>query len=1001
MGQEETRCFQQVFPDKEAAKSAQESPWRYSLNGDWYFYWAASLEESPQNFFSPAYFTQHWDKIPVPSNWQLQGYDFPIYVNKSYLFPTHPPHIPYQKNAVGSYRRSFELPVDWDGMDIFLEAEGLSAAAHLWVNGHWIGYHQDAKTAALFKINKYLQAGNNVIAIQVYQFSDGSYLECQDFWRLNGIERGVHLLARPKVHLQDYRIDALLDEEYENGVLHIEAFSNIAHEGAYPIDWKLYDASGALSSAGRLEFETMRKAIGQTYIPQVDAWTAETPSLYTLYLYLKDMRGATIEVHRQKIGFRTVEIKDGLLCVNGKAITVKGVNHHEHDEYKGHVIDEASMRLDITLMKQNNINAVRNSHYPMPQRWYELCDELGMYVVDEANIESHAMGARFQDEYDPEAHVSDLEIFRAAHVDRVRSMYARSKNHSSVIIWSIGNEAGNGRNLQAAYDWLKATTTTRPIQYEQAGLDYNTDIVCPMYPQPKDLEAYALQYQDRPYIMCEYAHAMGNSVGNLVDYWKLIQEHPILQGGFIWDWHDQGLEPQEVAGQKHWKFGGHYGPTGTPSDGNFCINGLVFPDRSPHPALYEVKQVYQSVMMRLLDLKNGIVLVKNDYDFQLLDHHQMVWKLWSDEGHVFSGQIDIDQLSPQASQRMDLSLSRYLKKMRGFVYLDLAVLTKEARPCLPAGHILAEAQFDMGIIRVGQLKKNDQQDFTLKKEQKGHELYISAEKVHYTIDLQAGLLRQIAVEQAPLLETALRPNFWRAPVDNDFGWEMDKECAIWRNAHLDTFIKEQQVDFSPEQCKVRFLLGFKNQATELSVAYDIDHKGVLTIESRLQLGDAPIALLPRFGWQVMLHSHLQKVNYFGKGPFENYPDRQAAAKMGIYQASVNDFYENYIAPQEQGNREQVRWAKFYGDFGPQLWLKGAPSFAMTALPFTPEDLTRTQADELSSLDRIPAGKVSVCIDAHQIGIGGVDSWQSRPLAQYLNQQNEYHLKFKINPLPSV
>ncbi|MEO0340001.1 MAG: glycoside hydrolase family 2 TIM barrel-domain containing protein, partial [Bacteroidota bacterium] len=925
VGQVEARCFQRVYPNVLSAKLGGESLWEVSLNGIWDFQLASSVEESPAGFFDPQFPTQDWEQITVPGNWQVQGFDFPIYVNKSYLFPTNPPHIPHHQNKVGSYRRDFELPAEWDEMDIYLEAEGLSAAAHLWINGQWIGYHQDAKTSAIFSIGEYLIPGKNTIAIQVYQFSDGTYLECQDFWRLNGIERGVKLLARPRVHLKDYRINALLDDTYEKGVLHLEAISNIAHEGAYPVDWKLYDAEDILVSDGRLELETTQRSIGLSYLDNIRPWTAETPNLYTLYLFLKNLSGAVIEVHRQKIGFRTVEIKEGLLCVNGQAITIKGVNHHEHDDTTGHVIDEASMRLDIELMKQNNLNAVRNSHYPMPQRWYELCDELGLYVVDEANIESHAMGARFQDEYDPKAHVSDLEIYRAAHLDRVRSMYERSKNHASVIIWSIGNEAGNGRNLQASYDWLKANTSTRPIQYEQAGLDYNTDIVCPMYPLLSELEDYALKYNDRPFIMCEYAHAMGNSVGNLVDYWQLIEKYPILQGGFIWDWHDQGLEPTLINGLKHWKFGGHYGPEDTPSDGNFCINGLVFPDRRPHPALFEVKHIYQSIRFDLVDEKQGIVQIKNEYDFQVLDHHELEWKLWSEQGQVLYGKIDLERLRPGAAQTIETSLASHVKKASGAIYLDLQVLTKEERPCIPKGHTIAEKQFHLGGVQSSKLDKKAPSIHNLDLKEQEEILQVTLGETVYNFNKKTGLLSQVSVGGEALLSSPLRPNFWRAPLDNDFAWEMEKICAYWRYAHQNFFLKASHFDTTNNGFLIDFLMGLENDAAELRLRYTIDQEGALIVESSLQLIDETLPILPRFGWQVSLHPDLQQVEYLGKGPFENYPDRQTAAKMGIYQSTANAFYENYIAPQEQGNREQVKWAKFWGANDIELYLKGDPN----------------------------------------------------------------------------
>ncbi|HSA95259.1 MAG TPA: glycoside hydrolase family 2 TIM barrel-domain containing protein, partial [Acidobacteriota bacterium] len=611
-GTEPARATFVPFPDAASALklAPKESPRYLSLNGPWKFRWSTRPADRPLDFWKPAADVSGWAETPVPSDWMFQGYDYPIYVNSSYEFARNPkpPFVPHDPNPVGSYRRSFTVPADWTGMEVYLHFGAVKSFFYLWVNGEKVGLSKDSKTPAEFDITRFLKPGENVIAAEVYRWSDGSYLECQDFWRLAGIERDVYLYAAPKTRIRDYEVRAGLDGTYRNGTLEVTVELQTAEgapTGLPAVGLALYDPAGKAvkKGAATLDGTTARFA---TSLAAVRRWSAETPDLYRLVVELRDASGRPLEAVTSKIGFRTSEVKEGHLLVNGAAVLLKGVNRHEHDPYTGHVISEESMRRDIELMKRSNINAVRTCHYPNDPRWYELCDEYGLYLIDEANIESHGMG------YGSRSLAKD-PAWGPAHLDRVRRMVERDKNHPSVIIWSLGNEAGDGVNFEEAYRWVKRRDPSRPVQYERAELRPHTDIYCPMYASIEEMLKYVSTRQARPLIQCEYAHSMGNSTGNLQDYWDAIEGHDQLQGGFIWDWVDEGLAAKTAKGEPYWKFGGDYGPPDVPSDQNFCCNGLVAPDRTPHPALNEVKKVYQHVKFVPADLAAGLVELRNRY----------------------------------------------------------------------------------------------------------------------------------------------------------------------------------------------------------------------------------------------------------------------------------------------------------------------------------------------------------------------------------------------------
>ena len=638
------------------------SPNYISLDGIWKFNWVNSPDDRPFWFFKDDYDTRDWDDIEVPSNWQMKGYDVPIYVNIPYPHEKNPPFIKHDWNPVGSYKRTFKVPGDWNNKEVFLHFGAVSSAFYVWVNEQMVGYSEDSKVPAEFNITKYLKGGKNTLSVEVYRWSDGSYLEDQDFWRLSGIQRTVFLHARPKTFIADFFAIGDLENNYKDGELELDVLlkNSEGSAGDFVLEASLFDKDQKLYNESKdvTLTDSMTSINFSKSFPEIKSWSAEKPNLYSLVVSLKDKDGNILESISSRIGFRKVEIINSQLLVNGVALYLKGVNMHEHHDVNGHVVDEATILKDIRMMKSNNINAVRTSHYPQQELWYEMCDKYGLYLIDEADIESHGIG------YNKDVTLADKPEWTAAHLDRMERMVERDKNHPSVIIWSMGNEAGDGNNFLKGYKWIKGRDATRPVQYERAEKETNaperhTDIWCPMYAKIEYIESYAKDPKnDRPLILCEYAHAMGNSTGNLQDYWDVIEKYPKLQGGFIWDWVDQGLLKTDENGEKYWAYGGDFGEAGIPSDGNFCLNGLVWPDRKAHPGLYEVKRVYQYVGFEPVDLSKGILRIVNKYDFTNLSEFNFEWEVVSDGNVLQSGKIPVTDLKPKAGLTISVPISK-------------------------------------------------------------------------------------------------------------------------------------------------------------------------------------------------------------------------------------------------------------------------------------------------------------------------------------------------------
>ncbi|MEL6866410.1 MAG: glycoside hydrolase family 2 TIM barrel-domain containing protein [Bacteroidota bacterium] len=983
IGQEAPHAHFTTFPNEVSfqKRRQEKSPNYLLLNGYWKFCWSPKPAVRPKNFYHVDADLSDWVDIPVPANWELEGHGIPIYVNDRYPFPKNPPHVPIDNNPVGSYQRRFTLPDHWKNQQVFLQLGAVKSAAHFWVNGQWLGYNQDSKTPVVFNITSALQTGENSIAIEVYRWCDGSYLECQDFWRLSGIERDVFLWARPQLHLRDFFVQAGLDEAYEDGLFRLEvALQHYFEEWPdkeYQLTWLLNDDHGGEVASGQQVFsigavQQMAYTFTQR-IPKVEQWSAAFPKRYELQLRLREKEGAILEITSIQIGFRKVEIKSGQLCINGRAITIKGVNRHEHDEQTGHVITEESMLEDIRLMKLYNINAVRNSHYPNARRWYELCDEYGLYVVDEANIESHGMG------FEEESLARDTD-WQAAHLDRCQRMLERSKNHPSVIIWSLGNEAGDGPNFHHLAEWVRQRDPSRPLQYEQAFEEAYTDIVCPMYPSVKHIEAYAQKQPHRPLIMCEYAHAMGNSLGNIVDYWDVIRQYPTLQGGFIWDWQDQGLIAYNEQGEKYWAFGGAYGPEGTPSDGNFCINGLLFPNHKPHPMIWEVKKMYQNIRFEAVDLEKGRIRVINEFDFRGTEGLRVDWAIWCEQGIVGQGALEID-IAPQQSQEVQLQWPKINILPHTHYYLNIRVETTKEQALIPVGHEIANAQFPLPFEWLSAPKVAVQAPLLIIEEES--HISLVGEDFEWRLDRKTGLWTSYQKDGVECLAQPPIPYFWRPPNDNDFGNGMPARTAVWREASQERVLKALAIRrLSAAEVEVEVLWLLAGVELEFQLVYQVNGDGEVILKAHLEASGASLPELPRLGWYLELPVRFGQVEWLGRGPFENYVDRKTAAYVGRYQQTVASMYEPYLSPQENGHREGVHWLRI-SDSSNSYWQFGrATPFGFNALRYSPEALTQATRGASYPFDLVQSPNVCLCLDDQHSGIGGTDSWGALPLDHY-------------------
>ncbi len=996
--------------DRREALRCNSSPFVVSLAGKWKFHWAPKPSQRPADFYKPDFDVASWGDIAVPGNWQCQGYGVPLYSNIPYPFKKDPPRVmgePPQdftnfdhRNPVGSYRHTFTVPPGWDGRQVFLQFDGVDSAFYLWLNGKKVGYSQDSRTTALFNVTQYLRPGENVLAVEVYRYSDGSYLEDQDFWRLSGIYRNVLLWSAADVHVRDFFVHAGLGDEYRTGRLGVDIeLKNFAGK-AKPVTvaLELVDRATGDTVMTAERDGTVEAGCSRTVaFPvadvdfQVKPWSAEQPNLYRLVITLKDGDGKPIETMTHHVGFRTVEIRGGQLLVNGRPIYLKGVDRHEHDPETGHYVTVESMVRDIRVMKQHNINAVRTSHYPDDARWYDLCDLFGLYLIDEANIESHGMG------YGRESLAKDPS-WKEAHLDRARRMVERDKNHPSVIIWSLGNEAGNGENFHACYDWIKGRDAGRPVQYERAGQDRNTDIICPMYSRIENIVAYGSKPQQRPLILCEYAHAMGNSVGNLQDYWDAIEAHKHLQGGFIWDWVDQGLNKPvppvyrvATGGPKtFFAYGGDFGDR--PNDGNFCCNGLVQPDRRPNPHLFEVRKVYQNVKVEPIDAAAGRVKVRNKFFFTDLSEFEAGWILRLDGDPVADGSLDRIELGPQESRELRIPLPETLRP--GEYFLTVQFRLPEATRWAPKGHVVAWDQFL--VKQVAPTPGAPPKRPPLKLDDSGPAIEVSGETFTLSIDKATGALRSYRVRGREMLAAPLVPSFWKAPNDNQYRNQYLNRLGPWRTAaekRTVASIKAEQP--SPAVVRVTATMSLPVGESGYVLRYVVEGDGRVGVAAEYSPGKGKLPLLPRFGVKLAVPRACDQVAWYGRGPHETYQDRKTGGEIAVFYNSVDGMVHPYVRSQDTGNRTDTRWFSVADFQGAGLKFVGSEPVSFCVWPFTIDDVM--QAAHPHELPRRDFNTVFVDYKLH--GVGGDNSWGARTHAEYtLPGDQPYRLEFTIEPV---
>jgi beta-galactosidase len=1008
-----------VCPDVDTALSIAhrtnrervKSPWYRSLNGDWKYHYAANHRGRVANFWAADFDDSAWGTIPVPSNVEMHGYGIPIYVNIRYPWPEpwNPPEVPADdpNNTVNHYRRTFTVPPDWAGRRVLITFDGVNSFFYLWVNGQKVGMGKDSRTPVEFDLTPYLKTGDNVIAVENFRWCDGSYLEDQDFWRLSGIFRDVYLWSPPNVHVRDFEVKTELDAAYRDAELKVDLVVENVTKTAVPVRVRgeLRDAAGQVVVRPAVELSAApggeTRATLSAAVRDPLKWTAETPNLYQLLLTLEDASGGvTHEVIPVNVGFRQVEIRDGYLLVNGQRILIKGTNRHETDPDLGQAITIESMIKDIVVMKQHNINAVRTSHYPNQPVWYDLCDQYGLYLVDEANIESHGMGYG-------EKTLAKVPEWAAAHMDRTVRMVERDKNHPSVIIWSLGNEAGDGPNFEATSAWIKQRDPSRPVHYERAEERPHTDIVCPMYARPERLRRYSEQTQTRPFILCEYSHAMGNSNGNLWLYWDLIYTRPHLQGGFIWDWVDQSLR-QPVASklprkferasredETFWAFGGDYGPPGTPSDQNFCDNGLVSPDRVPHPGLKELAHVYQYAHSKLVDPKARVVEVKNWYDFlNLRDIAVLHWQLTGDGRVLQSGSLAAPDVAPRATARVTLPVKAFRAEPGVEYFLDVSFRLKDDHPWAARGHEVAWDQFKLPDVAPAPAL-SIAKTAPLQIAADDATAVVSGDGFAVTFNRLAGTLTSYQTGGVELIQHPLRPDFWRAPIDNDRGRKMHESQGVWRRAHEDAVVENVTLNASnPKSVVVAVQSTLPRVGARWETTYTVLASGDVLVRAKFVPGAGQQPAIPRLGMQMVLPAGFDRIAWFGPGPHETYIDRKDA-RVGVYGGTVREqFVYDYAEPGESGNKVDVRWVALRNAQGFGLLATGLPLLSVNALHHTTDDLQAAEHPfELPHRDIVVLN-----LDWKQQGVGGDDSWGAWPHPQFLVPYETTEYSFRLRGL---
>ena len=992
-----------------------ESPRVLSLNGTWSFAFAPRAAEAPDAFYEGPLNESAWGTIPVPANWEMEGYGTPTYINIRYPFsPVAPPRVPEAGNAVGSYRRTFTLPEGWTDRQVTLHFGGVSSAFYVWVNGERVGYSEDSRLPAEFDVTPYLEAGENTVAVQVLRWSDGSYLEDQDHWRLSGLHRKVYLQARPRrAHVSDLAVRTDLDAQYEDAELQLRP-ELAASPGAALDGWRvtaqLYDPDAQAVFAEPLSVPA--QAITQEQYPQrgtVDfplmsatvadplKWTAETPHLYRVVVTLRDSTGTVVEATGTNVGFREVEIADGRFMVNGEPVHLRGVNRHDHDQRDGKVVTREDMVEDIKTMKRFNINAARSAHYPNNPEWYRLADKYGLYVIDEANLETHQLGGALSN--DPTWATSFLE--------RAVRMVERDKNHPSIVMWSLGNEAGSGPNHAAMAEWIHSADPTRPVHYEGAQ-NYVTaagdttdppyvDVMSRMYAPPDRLRTLAEEDPSgRPVMLCEYAHSMGNSTGNLQEYWDVVRGQRRVFGAFIWDWTDQGLVKTAPSGEEYWAYGGDFGDH--PNSGNFNINGVVFPDRSPQPALWEVKTVYQPVGIEAADAQAGAFRVTNRFSFTNLKEYDVTWTLLENGTPLQEGTLDPVALAPGATDTVTVPVERPSPQPGAEYHLTLRVRLAEPTRWADAGHTVARGQvavpFDVPAEEPPALESLA--DVSL---QAGDDrIRVEGNGFSVAVGRASGALASMVVDGTELIVRPLTPNYWRAETDNDRagGNGMAALLSGWEDAGEErtvTDVTAEQV--APQAVRVRVDGTLPVGRSTFTLTYGVYGNGDVHVEHTVRRrGDTPPSI-PRVGLQMAVPDAYDTVTWFGRGPHESYWDRKTGAAVGRYTQALEEFVVDYVRPQENANRSDTRWVALSRDDGPGLLAIGDAPLSVSAWPYSQADLAEaTHTHQLPDRDF-----TTVNLDHRQMGLGGNNTWteKARPMPKYRLSAPAYTYGFVLRP----
>lgn len=991
---------------------AAKNDWKESknylnLNGTWKFKYVDKPNDLPTGYENSTFNDVAWDNFKIPATWDVNSYGYPVYTNTTYDFSKYikinPPFVPENYNPTGVYRREVILDKSWEGKDIFLHIGAAKSNLTVWVNGVYVGYGEDGKLPSEFNLNKYVKTGKNSLVLKVMKWNDGSYLECQDFWRMSGITRDSYLIARNKVHLKDFEIIPDLDASYTNGTLKITTeFSGVNKKEPYTLDVQLKDGDKIITSKNISALS--EKQTFDFAVENPKKWSAEIPNLYQIDFILKDKKGTVAEVIHHNIGFRKVEIKGGQLLVNGKAIYIKGVNRHETDPVTGQTVSRERMEQDIKVMKEFNINAVRMSHYPNDEYFYELCDKYGIYVVDEANIESHGMG------YDITKTLGNKPDWELAHLQRMQRMVERDKNHTSIIIWSMGNEAGNGYNFYRGYLWIKNRDKSRPIQYERATagawdgkdlkFEWDSDIIDPMYSSPNKMEEYIVANPNpsRPYIQCEYAHAMGNSMGNFKDYWDVIRKHPNFQGGFIWDMIDQSVYKTQPDGTVVFAYGGDFGPKDVPSDNNFLNNGVFNPERKPNPHAFEMRNVMQNILTSWDNQATATIKVYNEFSFKDLNNVTLHWTLILDGIKQDAGVIDDLAIDPTQSKTYTLPIKLGDKKFQE-AFVNISYQLKQDEPFLPKGFQIATDQLaltgtwknDIKITGTGKISVEKQANATVFK----------SDKAAVTFDKKTGFMSGYTFNNEPVLKDGyqLRPNFWRAPNDNDFGANLQVQLKAWKDATENPVLANWVYTATKDNIiLVKATYNLPAVSSTLELNYEINSNGEVTIKEQLNINKTKEEpMLPRFGMEMIFPKDFNTLSYYGRGPHENYIDRNYSSQVGLYNQTVSGQYYAYIRPQETGNKTDVRWLELSND-KLKITVTSNELLATTALHFLNEDLDDgLQKDQRHAAELKERDLTSLKIDYKQMGVGGIDSWQAWPMEKYLLRDKTYQYQFKITP----